>query len=79
MTDDPSWRQDALRAYRNAFLILAQFHDPLELRVEYLADELREALFDLKQAVMSDDESFAKRASGEAQFLAHELRRELEE
>ncbi len=63
---EPGWEQRATDLYRVAFgELTARWAGLRDVRGEYYADDLREALLDLKQAVISGDYDLVVRASDE--------------
>jgi len=81
MTDDESdWKDLALEIYRDAQAELlgrqGQFFE--DQFIEYLIEDLREALLDLKQAVIADRLVDAAESSREIGLFLYELRERLE-
>jgi hypothetical protein len=74
MASDDQWLRDAMEVYRVAFSeVLAKWNRLRDVEGEYLCEELREALLDLKQAVIEQDRSFVVRASDEVLILMRDL------
>jgi hypothetical protein len=74
MVSDDQWLRDAMEVYRVAFSeVLAKWNRLRDVEGEYLCEELREALLDLKQAVIEQDRSFVVRASDEVLILMRDL------
>jgi hypothetical protein len=69
----PDWRETARNAYRQARLLLASAEAPQSVEEEYFLDELQEALLDLKEAVVADDQDASKRHLREIAEVVREL------
>lgn len=72
--DDRIWVEQAQSLYRMAFGDLTRKWSRLEeVEDAYPADELREGLLDVKQAVIEGNQGWAERASLDVVGLWHEL------
>jgi hypothetical protein len=72
--DAPAWRDHAMELYKLAFAELSAKWVRLgDVEGVYLTEEVREALLDLKQAVIEDDHDLAARAVAEVVMLRHAL------
>lgn len=74
MGSSRDWHATALEIYRIAFREVTDRWSRLnDVRGEYLCDELRESLFDLKQSVIEDNQVQYLRAVAEVYELLNEL------
>lgn len=74
MAGSNEWQRKALEIYRRTFLQITDRWSQLkDLRGTCLCDELRESLFDLKQAVMDDNQEQYIRAAQEVYEISIEL------
>ena len=76
MATSDQWKQTAQEIYRRTFREVLEHWSQLDdIRGSYLCDELREALFDLKQAVIDDNQEQYMRAVKEVVDLSRVLQR----
>jgi len=75
------WREESLEIYRTAFSELIQhwMGKPIASKAEFFVDDIKEALLDLKLAVMNDERDEAKAYGNEVLVLLAELRLRLPE
>jgi hypothetical protein len=74
MAEQHDWRNDAFELYRDAWSELERWKTPPHADVEYYVEELKEALLDLKQAVIDEDPARALQYIEEVMLLLAELR-----
>lgn len=75
MPEQHDWHDAAFEVYRLAWSeLLEQWKPPQPADVEYYVEELKEALLDLKQAVIDEDPARALQSLEEATLLLAELR-----
>jgi hypothetical protein len=73
--DETDWRDDAKAIYREALAkLLASPESSQDYMVEFFKEELREALLDLKQAVIADHMANALSCVGEIRICLIELK-----
>jgi hypothetical protein len=69
------WREEAKDVYREAQAELGRWPGTQPPDIEYLKEDLREAMLDIKQAVIDDRSDDAIRFGIEAVLLVIELKR----
>src|SRR5436305_771395 len=75
MAEQHDWHDDAFEVYRLAWSeLLQQWKPPVPADVEYYIEELKEALLDLKQAVLDENPVRALQYIDEVTLLVAELR-----
>jgi hypothetical protein len=76
---EDDWREDAKALYRHAWSqLVASPETSADQMVEFFKEELREALLDLKQAVIADRMSDALKCVSEVRICLIELKQRLE-
>ena len=77
-SNPPDWRENAKEIYRDALSQLRAISETSgDHMVEFLKEELREALLDLKQAVISERMNDALASVGEVRICLIELNQRL--
>ena len=79
MAEELTWRDEALDIYRFTFGSLPELPTPKTVRGAYMVDELRDALFDLKQAFIDGNEDFARRAMKDVKEVVKAIRKLISE
>jgi hypothetical protein len=78
-TEGQDWREDAKAIYRDALsTLLASPETSADYMVEFFKEELREALLDLKQAVIADRMADALVCVQEVRICLIELKQRLQ-
>jgi hypothetical protein len=72
-TEGNGWRDDAFEAYRQGWTALRRWQDRETDRVLLHLEDLREALLDLKQATIEEDQARAIRHTQEVKMIIAEL------
>ena len=73
MAEQNDWLAESLEAYRRARQKLDRHKDDERASVQYLIEDLREALLDLKQATIAEDQLRAVQNMNEISFLLAQL------
>ena len=73
MTDEADWRSVAVEAYRAGWSALERWKHHPDTTVQFVLEDLKEALLDLKQATIADDEPGMWLHVDEVQMLLIEL------
>ena len=73
MTDEADRRNAAVEAYRAGWSAMERWKDHPDTKVHFLVEDLKEALLDLKQATIADDEPRIWLHLDEVQMLLIEL------
>lgn len=75
MSESADWRESAFELYRLTWSALTEWRKLDRADLDYWIEELREALLDLKEATISDDEARAHAGLSEVRTLIAELDR----